>query len=323
MNETPERKREGRDKALLILGPTASGKSALAVEAARAFDGVIVNADSMQVYRDLRILTARPDDAALAAAPHRLYGFLDAADICSAARWAELAAAETRAALDAGRLPIVVGGSGLYFRALTEGFSPIPDIAPEHRAEAADRLAALGGEAFRAELARVDAETAARLHAGDSQRLVRAMEVWLGTGRPLSEWQKLPPEPPPLDLDFLTVALLPERETLYARCDARFGDMLAAGAMAEVQALAARGLDPELPAMKALGVPQLIAAGRGEITLDEAAEKARTLTRRYAKRQVTWLRHQIVADIADDAQHLERMSARIFPKIREFRLTAR
>lgn len=275
----------------------------------------------MQVYRDLRVISARPGDAEMAAAPHRLYGFLDAADICSAARWAEMAAAEVRQARAEGKLPIIVGGSGLYVRALLEGFSPIPDIAPEHRHEAAAMLAEMGGERFRAELAKADPESAARLHSGDSQRLVRAMEVWLGTGRALSEWQKLPPEPPPLQPAMLKIALLPERAALYARCDARFGEMLAEGAMAEAAALAARNLDPGLPAMKALGVPQLIAAARGEIAPDEAARQARTLTRRYAKRQVTWLRHQIVADVTDDAQHLERMMADIFPKIREFRLT--
>ncbi|ANK79675.1 MAG: tRNA (adenosine(37)-N6)-dimethylallyltransferase MiaA [Rhizobiales bacterium NRL2] len=320
MNESPERK-QGGNEALLILGPTASGKSALALAAAQDFGGVVINADSMQVYRDLRIITARPDERALAAAPHRLYGFLDAAEICSAVRWAELAAGEVRAARAAGRLPIIVGGSGLYVRALLEGFSPIPDIDPAHRKAAAAKLAELGGERFRAELAGVDAASAARLHAGDSQRLIRAWEVWLGTGRPLSEWQMLPPEPPPLDPDLLKVVLLPDRKMLYERCDARFGEMLAQGAMAEVRALAARRLDPDLPAMKALGVPQLIAADRGEIGLETAAAEARTLTRRYAKRQVTWLRHQIISDITHDAQHMERMKADIFPKISEFLLT--
>lgn len=282
---------------------------------------MVINADSMQVYRDLRVITARPDEAALAAAPHRLYGFLDAAEVCSAARWAELAAEEVRAARAAGRLPIVVGGSGLYVRALLEGFSPIPDIAAGHREAAAAKLAELGGERFRAMLTEVDAASAARLHAGDSQRLIRVWEVWLGTGRALSEWQQLPPEPPPVDLEMLKVVLLPDRAMLYERCDARFGEMLEQGAMAEVRALAARGLDPDLPAMKALGVPQLIAADRGEIDPETAVAEARTRTRRYAKRQVTWLRHQIISDITHDAQYLERMKADIFPKISEFLLT--
>ncbi len=307
---------------LLILGPTASGKSRLAIEAAKRFDGIIINADSMQVYRDLRLITARPSAADEREAPHRLYGFMDAAETCSAARWAALAKAEIDAARRAGRLPIIVGGSGLYVRALLEGFSPIPDVGEMHRQQAAGMLKKLGNAAFHARLAERDPETAARLNPGDSQRMVRAMEVWFATGRPLSHFQMLPPEPPLLDGPALKVVLMPDRAALYERCDRRFEQMIHDGAMDEVMALAARGLDPDLPAMKALGVKQLIAAGRGDLLLEQAVADAQTGTRRYAKRQMTWLRHQIVADVIDDAQDLERMTANIFPKVSEFRLTS-
>lgn len=309
-------------RLLLILGPTASGKSALALAAAERFGGTVINADSMQVYRDLAIITARPDAAMLARAPHRLYGFLDAADICSAERWARLAAAEIEATVAAGRLPILVGGSGLYVRALLEGFSPIPDIAPEHRAAATRLLEELGGEAFHARLAQVDPASAARLKPGDSQRLVRAFEVWLETGRPLSAWQRLPPEPPKVSLPRLTSVLEPPREELYARADRRFEAMLDQGALKEVARLRERRLDPGLPAMKALGVPHLIAHLEGRLTLEEAVERAKRETRRYAKRQGTWFRHQIIADCRVETQDMERIRADIFPKISEFLLTA-
>jgi len=306
---------------VLILGPTASGKSGLAVAIAEQFDGVVINADSMQVYRDLRLLTARPDADMEARVPHRLYGTMDAAQACSAARWATLAKQEIDLALSKGRLPVVVGGSGLYVQALVKGFSPIPDVAPIHRQRAQSMLKKQGPEKFHAKLTERDPEMAARLNPGDSQRLVRAMEVWFATDKPLSWWQKQPPEAPLLDQPALTIALMPERARLYDRCNLRFEAMVREGAVDEVKALMARGLDPDLPAMKALGVPQLAAALRGNLLLEQAVADAQMQTRRYAKRQMTWLRHQIVADIIDDAQDMERMSQNIFPKIRDFQLT--
>lgn len=306
---------------LLILGPTASGKSRLAIEAAKRFDGVIINADSMQVYRDLRLITARPSDEEMAEAPHRLFGFLDATDVCSAARWAKLAADEIAAALRKGKLPIVTGGSGLYVQALLKGFSPVPDVGPLDRQRAQSMLKKQGNEKFHAKLAERDPETAEKLNPGDSQRMVRAMEVWFASGKPLSWWQAQPPQPAMLERPSLKVALLPDRDWLYGRCEERFVEMVKQGAIDEVMALAERGLDPELPLMKALGVKQLIAAGRGDVLLEQAVADAQTATRRYAKRQVTWLRHQIVADIVEGAQHLERMTANIFPKISDFWLT--
>ena len=280
---------------ILIAGPTASGKSALALELAAAFDGAIINADSLQVYRDLRILTARPDAAALARAPHQLYGYLDAAARGSVGQWRELAHAEIKAAHAAGRLPIVVGGTGLYLRALQHGLAAIPPIPPPIRAEAADLHRALGGAAFRERLAALDPAAASRLPAGDRQRLVRAFEVVRATGVPIGEWQAGRAMPAPYR--FASILMMPPRQALYAACDARFREMIARGALDEVAALGRRGLDPQLPLMKALGIPDLLRHARGEVALDEAIRLAQRATRRYAKRQTTWFRHQMSADL--------------------------
>lgn len=312
-----------RAALVLILGPTASGKSALALAAAERFAGTVINADSMQVYRDLSVLTARPDATMLARAPHRLYGILDAADPCSAERWADLAATEVRASLADGRVPIVTGGTGLYVRALLQGLSPMPEIPAAIRDALVAELRETGAAELHRRLAGIDPQTAARISPGDSQRLVRALEVWQASGRAISWWQAQPPAPPRLDLPALTVVLAPERAELYRRCDRRFLRMLDDGALDEVRRLDARGLDPALPAMKALGVADLQAVLRGERDLDSSVRAACTATRRYAKRQGTWFRHQIVAEIVTGAQSLERMEAEIFPKMSEFLLTDR
>jgi tRNA dimethylallyltransferase len=280
-------------KAVLIAGPTASGKSALALELARKAGGLIINADSMQVYRDLRIITARPTPEEEALIPHRLYGDVDAAVNFSAGHWvtgAALALAEARAQ---NRLPIFVGGSGLYFKALTRGLSAVPPIAPETRQGVRARLERNGVEALHAELALRDPVTAARLKPRDRTRIARALEVVEATGRSLTDWHRdgLPPLLPQGAFSALFVA--PDRDQLYARIDARFEAMLKAGALEEVGRLAARQLDPLLPAMKAHGVPALILHLKGEITLDEAAVIGRADTRHYAKRQYTWFRHQL------------------------------
>jgi tRNA dimethylallyltransferase len=280
---------------ILIAGPTASGKSGLALELAVALHGTIINADSLQAYRDLRILSARPGDAALARVPHRLYGYLDAAERGSVGRWRALALAEIAAAHAAGRLPIVVGGTGLYLRALQYGLAAIPPIPAAIRAEAAELYRVLGGAAFREGLAALDPDSAARLPPGDRQRLMRAWEVVQTTGIPLGIWQARTAAAAPYR--FLSVLLAPPREALYAACDARFRAMIAAGALDEVAALGARGLDPALPAMKGVGVPELLRHWRGEISLDEAVAAAQRATRRYAKRQTTWFRHQMVPDL--------------------------
>ena len=278
---------------MLIAGPTASGKSALALELAQKTGGVVINTDSMQVYRDLRILTARPTPAEEARVPHRLYGHVDAAVNFSAGAWVTDAAQALAEARAQKLQPIFVGGSGLYFKALTRGLSAVPPISAELRESVRARLARDGVEALHAELAKRDPASAERLKPRDRARIARALEVVEATGRTLPDWHRegLPPLLPPGEFSALFVA--PERDQLYARIDARFDAMLDAGALEEVAALAARRLDPLLPAMKAHGVPALIRHLRGEITREEAAETARADTRHYAKRQFTWFRHQL------------------------------
>lgn len=281
------------NKAVLIAGPTASGKSALALELARTHDAVIVNTDSMQVYRDLRVITARPMPAEEAEVPHRLYGHVDAAMNFSAGAWVTDAAKVLADARAQKRLPIFVGGSGLYFKSLTRGLSAVPPIPPEVRDSVRARLERDGVEALHAELARVDPASAERLKPRDRTRIARALEVVEASGRSLTDWHRegLPPLLPPDQ--FSALFLAPERDDLYARIDARFDAMLKAGALEEVAALAARRLDPLLPAMKAHGVPALIRHLRGEISLEEAGVTGRADTRHYAKRQFTWFRHQL------------------------------
>jgi tRNA dimethylallyltransferase len=283
----------GLRKAVLIAGPTASGKSALALDLAQKSGGVVINADSMQVYRDLRIITARPSVEEEARVPHRLYGHVDAAINFSAGAWVADAAKALEEARAQNKLPIFVGGSGLYFRALTRGLSAIPPIPAETRESVRARLERDGVEAMHAELARRDAVSAERLNLRDRTRIARALEVIEATGRALPDWHRegLPPLLPPES--FSALFLAPEREALYARIDARFDDMLDGGAIPEVLALAARQLDPLLPAMKAHGVPVLMRMIRGEVTREAAAEFGRTETRQYAKRQFTWFRHQL------------------------------
>jgi tRNA dimethylallyltransferase len=278
---------------VLIAGPTASGKSALALELALSAGGTVINADSMQVYRDLRIITARPTHGEEVRVPHRLYGHVDAAVNFSAGAWVADAARALEEAQSEGRLPIFIGGTGLYFKALTAGLSVVPPIPAEVREDVRARLERNGVEALHAELARRDPRAAERLNLRDRTRIARALEVVEATGRSLLDWHH-EGQPPLLPKDsFRAVFLAPERDELYARIDARFDAMLGAGALKEVERLAARHLDPLLPAMKAHGVPALIRHLRGELSLDEAAAIGRADTRHYAKRQFTWFRHQL------------------------------
>lgn len=280
-------------KAVLIAGPTASGKSALALELALSVDGIVINADSMQVYRDLRTITARPTRDDEARVPHRLYGHVDAAENFSAGAWVADAAKALEEAQAEGRLPIFIGGTGLYFKALTAGLSVVPPIPAEIREGVRARLEQDGVEALHAELARRDPRAAGRLNLRDRARIARALEVVEATGRSLLDWHH-EGQPPLLPKDsFRAVFLASERDELYARIDARFDVMLGAGALTEVEQLAARNLDPLLPAMKAHGVPALIRHLRGELSLEEAAKVGRADTRHYAKRQFTWFRHQL------------------------------
>ena len=288
---------------VIIAGPTASGKSSLALDLAEHYRGAVINADSQQIYRDLKILSARPDAVAAARAPHRLYGFLDAAERGSVARWRELALAEIAAAIESGRLPIMVGGTGLYLRALMHGLALVPDIPLAVREEASDLYQRLGGAGFRDELARLDPAAASRFPPGDRTRLTRAYEVVRATGVPIAEWQRRDAIGVPYR--FATLLLTPPREAIYAACDARFAAMIEAGGLDEARALMARGLDPGLPAMKAVGVPELMRHLRGEIALDDAIAAAQLATRRYAKRQTTWFRHQLNADLICVEQYSE------------------
>ena len=271
---------------LLIAGPTASGKSALALRLAEATGGEIVNADALQLYADLRVLTARPSPEEEARAPHHLFGVADAADGWSVGRW--LRAAQDVLANVNGPA-IFVGGTGLYFRALTEGLAEIPPVPAEVRRALEARFEAEGEDAFRAALAKVDPAAANRIAPGDRQRLSRAMEVHVATGKALSDWQA---ETAGTITDFHAVVLEPPRDELYGRCDARLVQMVQLGAVQEVQKLQDRGLSPTLPAMKAVGVREFAAHLRGEKGLEEAIADAQRETRRYAKRQMTWFRNQ-------------------------------
>ena len=307
---------------VVVVGPTASGKSALALDIAQALGGTVINADSMQVYRELRILTARPSPAEEAAAPHRLYGVLPAAEACSAARWRDMALAEIAEAHRAGRVPILTGDTGLYLRALSLGLSAIPEIPEAVRAKTRRRFAALGNIAFHAELSARDAVMGARLKPGDRQRLMRAAEVLAATGRSLADWQRAPGVGAEArGLVCYTIALLPPRATLRDRIDARFASMLAAGAIEEVRALAALGLPTGLPVLKAHGVPELMRYLAGGVSLEDARRGATSATRQYAKRQFTWLRHQIRKDYVLDQQFSGSLSPMIENKIRQFLLT--
>ncbi len=306
-------------RVVIVAGPTASGKSALALALAEEFGGTVINADSMQLYRELRILTARPDALAGERAPHLLYGVLGAGAPASAGKWRAMALRAIENARVAKRLPIVVGGTGLYLRALTQGLSPIPPVPEKIRAEARALHAKLGGKKFRAGLMERDPATAARLDPGDTQRLIRAHEVLEATGTPLSVWQAKSGEKSAHR--FFPILLMPDRAELHAAIDARFLGMMQAGALDEARALKALKLDPALPAMKALGVPVLIQHLDGAIPLEEAVKCAQAASRQYAKRQATWFRHQFQADLTINAQYSERLLTKIFPKIRQFLLT--
>jgi tRNA dimethylallyltransferase len=313
-------------QAVIVAGPTASGKSALALALARRLNGVVINADAMQLYRELCILTARPTPSDEALAPHVLYGVRPAAAPASAAWWRDAALAEMRAARAAGRLPILCGGSGLYLLALTEGLAEIPDPGPAARAEARALLAELGPAGLHARLATVDPVTAARLRPSDSQRLARAFEVWRGTGTGLAAWQGHPARPAhgAGAGRYAAILLDPPRGELRAAAAVRFAAMLEQGALAEVRALLALGLDPAQPALRAHGVPELAAHLRGELPLAEAAARAVAATGRYVKRQSTWFRHHALAP--PERTHMihariagpEQFSERIWAEIVEF-----
>jgi tRNA dimethylallyltransferase len=276
----------------LIAGPTASGKSALALALAESAAGAVINADSAQVYADLRIISARPSPADEARAPHFLYGYRDPAQPCSAADWAADARAAIGEARAAGRLPILVGGSGLYLRTLLDGIAPVPEIDPAIRA-AVRSFTVLHNYAA---LEREDPEAAARLRPSDSTRVARALEVVRSTGRPLADWHKERAGGIASEVELVPLLLLPPRDSLYERCDRRFEEMMSDEGIEEVRSLLVRGLNPMLPAMRAIGVREIAAFLRGELSRDEALAAGRTATRQYAKRQYTWFSRQSPPD---------------------------
>lgn len=300
-----------KDRVILLAGPTASGKSGVALRLAEALDGVVINADSMQVYRELAIITARPTADEMARVPHALYGVAPSAEAYSVGRYLKDAVAAIARARAAGRVPIVVGGTGLYFKGLLEGLSPIPEIAPEVREHWRQQAETVPVATLHADLARRDPETAARLMPTDKQRIVRALEVIESTGRTLGDWQRVPGAPVLQESETVRLVLVTEREALMQRIDARFEAMLQAGVLDEVRAFATLGLSTELPAVRAHGVRPLMAHLRGEMRLDEAVGRSKLETRQYAKRQVTWHRRNMIAWKHVNTQQTERIFEQI------------
>jgi tRNA dimethylallyltransferase len=293
--------RTRKPPVVLIAGPTASGKSALALEFAKRSGGVIVNADSAQIYHGLPILSAAPTSEERAQAEHRLYGVRDPAEPCSAAEWAEMARKEIANIHAEERLPILVGGTGLYLRTLLDGIAPVPPIDPAVR----ERVRSQSVEQNRAELESADPEAAARLRPTDKMRIARALEVALSTGRRLAEWQQRREGGIGRQVDLKALILLPPRDWLYARCDERFERMLESGAVEEVKALLDRGLDPSLPAMRAIGVREIAEYLSGNATREQAVAAGQQATRNYAKRQYTWFAHQLPPNWPRFAKPLE------------------
>ncbi|ANL35003.1 tRNA delta(2)-isopentenylpyrophosphate transferase [Rhizobium phaseoli] len=281
------------ENAILITGPTASGKSALAVELAKRYGGAVVNADSMQVYDTLRVLTARPSEEEMQGVPHHLYGHVPAGAAYSTGAWLRDVSALLPALKAAGQLPVFVGGTGLYFKALTGGLSDMPGIPDELREELRTRLVAEGPEGLHAELEAIDPAMSASLNRQDGQRIVRALEVIKATGRSIAEFQRRS-GPVLIDAEAARkIVVLPDRAVLHARINGRFEKMLQQGAEDEVRALLALGLPAEAPVMKAIGVSQIAAMLKGEMTREEVLEKGAAATRQYAKRQMTWFRNQM------------------------------
>ena len=299
----------------MIAGPTASGKSQLAIDLARRFNGAVINADSMQLYADLEVVTARPQPQDMQDIPHHLFGICDAAHRASVAEWLGLAATAIANVRSAGQLPIIVGGTGMYLQAGLRGIAPVPDVPADLHQHCIDLYLQLGGAKFRDMLAGYDADIAARLVDGDSQRLIRAMGVAMATDRPLSWWQQQPHKGAFLG-SVITIAMMPPRPTLYDRINQRFDHMLAHGAVDEVARLMARQLDPGLPLMKALGVAPIAAFLVGNMTKDDAAFIAKRDSRRYAKRQMTWIRNNFNAQITVEKKYSESLYEKIFSLIR-------
>jgi len=311
-----------RKKVLIIAGPTASGKSDLALEVAEEFGGVVINADSMQIYQGLEVITASPKKVARSRVPHKLYGVWDPAISFSVGQWAGLAKQEIQTAHQAGFLPIVVGGTGMYLQTLMRGIAAMPAVPSAIREDVRSRLSDKGSVMLHAELSKFDPKSAARLNVSDGQRIARAIEIYKATGKTLTQWHaagiesEISPE-----FKFRSVLLRPRRELLYAACDVRFEEMLRTGALDEVAALVDRNLDPNLPAMKALGIPEIIKYLAGELLFEDAVSAGQQTTRRYVKRQGTWFRNQFIADMIIESQYNNTLNPKIFSFISKFILT--
>ncbi|MFK7942720.1 MAG: tRNA (adenosine(37)-N6)-dimethylallyltransferase MiaA [Paracoccaceae bacterium] len=297
-------------RSILIAGPTASGKSTLALRLAEQTGSVVINADSQQVYAGWHILSARPSGDEEACAPHRLYGHVAMDADYSAGHWLRDVAQVLKDCAAADRHPIIVGGTGLYFKALTEGLAPIPPVPPEIRAEGEALLAKLGREDFALAFAACDPETARGMDLENPRRVLRAWEVLKASGTGLAAWQARTPPPLVALADCTPIALAPDRDWLYARCEARFDAMLKAGALEEVRAVMAMDLPEAAPSLRAVGAPELMAHLRGEMSLEAAAAAAKMETRRYAKRQMTWIRNQM-----GDWQRLDPSCAKSFNSV--------
>lgn len=298
-----------KQTVFVIGGPTASGKSGLALALAERVNGAVINGDSMQIYRGLPMLTAQPSSEDCSIVPHRLYNSLSPDDICSAGLWRDMALDEIAEVQALGKTPVIVGGTGFYLKSLLKGLSPIPDVEPQVRARLIALQIEMGNPAFHAEFAKLDKRMADKLDPFNTQRVVRAWEVLEGTGKSLAEWQDEPPIAPPPHLHFVMVALLPDREKLYQRCNRRFDLMVKDNVLDEVTAFR-KTCPAGAPLEKALGYPELCAFVDGKISLPEAVSLAQQSTRNYAKRQVTWFRNQIEADIVLDTPDVEAVIAR-------------
>ena len=303
-----------RTDTIIVAGPTASGKSALAIDIAKACDGVIINGDSMQIYRDLSVVTACPDDDEQSQVPHRLYNVLDGAEACSVGKWLHLVREEVARVRALGCVPILCGGTALYLNAAQHGMSAIPDIPEDVHQAVIKEHAQKGGVQLLAELQAIDPELAARLAAGDSQRITRAIEVFRHTNRKLSDWQN-DPQQGHLSGRCFNFTILPEREQLYQRINQRFKAMWDNGAVPEVATLLARNLPPKLPVMKAVGVPQIASFLNGEMTKEEAILAASQESRRYAKRQFTFFRNNFITNYLFEETYLKSKNSEFFANI--------
>ena len=300
---------------IMIAGPTASGKSRFAVELAKRVNGVVINADSMQIYKDLSVLTARPRKVEMEGVPHYLFGILDGAHRASVAEWLEQAAKVISLVRSSGKLPIIVGGTGMYLRAAQHGIAPVPDVPSQVHQYCIDLHCKIGGKRFRDRLAKLDPEIAFRFEKGDRQRLIRAMGVVLATERPLSWWQQQP-HIGAFSGKAVKIAIVPARQILYSQINRRFDAMFDGGAVQEVAALLDRKLDASLPLMKALGVTPISSFLRKEVSEEDAKLLAKRDSRRYAKRQLTWIRNNFNAQIVEKKKFSESLFENIFPFIR-------